>query len=243
MDDSPSFTFADHRLALHHERAASFIGPDGAPTLLIADPHLGKPGFFRSHGIPVPEAATGADLARLTQAIRRSQARRLIVLGDLFHGPFDPECEPALAGLRRWREAHPDLLITLVRGNHDLKAGDPPSDLAIRCVSEPYPFAGMDLRHTPLEHEPAEGQGSRPGLAGHVHPAIWLGGEKVACFAFGPSFGLLPAFGGFTGTKLIRVGPGWRCFAVGPGAVVPLPSQVVAAQRPSRFRPRPRSRR
>jgi metallophosphoesterase superfamily enzyme len=56
-----------------------------AATLIIADPHVGKPGAFRAAAIAAPEGTTIADLERLSTAIRRCGAQRLIVLGDLLH--------------------------------------------------------------------------------------------------------------------------------------------------------------
>ncbi|RZW19112.1 MAG: DEAD/DEAH box helicase, partial [Desulfobulbaceae bacterium] len=54
--------------------------------LLAADLHLGKEGTFRSAGIPLPEGPSVETLDRLDQALARSGATRLVVLGDLFHG-------------------------------------------------------------------------------------------------------------------------------------------------------------
>ena len=46
-------------------------------------------------------------------------------------------------------------------------------------------------------------------LAGHVHPSIKLRGKarqslRLPCFYFSDQNGLLPAFGKFTGTAIIR---------------------------------------
>jgi metallophosphoesterase superfamily enzyme len=56
-------------------------------TLVVADVHLGKEVAFRAASLPVPGDATGEDLDRLGRAVTRTGAERLIVLGDLFHGP------------------------------------------------------------------------------------------------------------------------------------------------------------
>src|SRR5204863_7878848 len=48
-------------------------------TLLIADPHLGKPAAFRSGGVPVPERSTTADLDRLGAAAREFRPDRLVI--------------------------------------------------------------------------------------------------------------------------------------------------------------------
>ena len=54
-------------------------------ALLVSDVHLGKAETFQHYGIPVPGAVNGATLHRLAQVCDRTQARRLIILGDLFH--------------------------------------------------------------------------------------------------------------------------------------------------------------
>src|SRR5690606_28386247 len=56
-----------------------------AGALLVSDVHLGKAAAFRANGLPVPEAVTDLDLARLSRLVERTGARRLIVLGDMVH--------------------------------------------------------------------------------------------------------------------------------------------------------------
>jgi metallophosphoesterase superfamily enzyme len=62
-------------------------------------------------------------------------------------------------------------------------------------------------------------------LAGHVHPAVRVGGRgrdrlRLPCFWFGPRVGVLPAFGAFTGTHTITPAPGDRVFAVADDRVL-----------------------
>lgn len=200
---------------MHLSADKALIWP-AARTLLIADPHFGKGAAFRAAGIPVPEGATGADLARLTKLLDMSAARRLIVLGDFFHAR-EGRCPGTLGAIESWRAAHPGLDIMLVMGNHDRHAGRPPEEWGFQCVDEhregPFVF----------RHEPTEDAGGYV-LAGHVHPAIRLddigGSEKAACFWFGERVGVLPAFGRFTGTHAVRSTRGDRVYAVGPGAVI-----------------------
>jgi metallophosphoesterase superfamily enzyme len=107
----------------------------------------------------------------------------------------------------------------LVRGNHDRGAGDPPPEWRIEAWDEPFELPPFVLRHEPAE------AGRRPVLAGHLHPAVRLrdgdGSQlRVPCFWFGPRVALLPAFGDFTGTALVRPRKGDRVFAVGSDSVV-----------------------
>jgi len=54
-------------------------------ALIVADVHWGKAASFRAQGVPVPRGTTQAGLARLDDALTRTGATRLYVLGDLLH--------------------------------------------------------------------------------------------------------------------------------------------------------------
>jgi DNA ligase-associated metallophosphoesterase len=184
-----------------------------AETLVVADLHWGKAATFRAAGIPVPVGATSDDLARLDAALFRTCARRLVVLGDLFHAKAGRIASQTLAELRRWRVLREELEIMLVRGNHDRHAGDPPDDLRINCVNAPAFVPPFVLRHEPAPS--TEGY----TLAGHLHPAIVLAGpalqrERLPCFWFTPRGAVLPAFGSFTGFASVVPGPEDRIFVV-----------------------------
>lgn len=209
-------TLAGEDVRLLSERALFW---PRACTLVVADVHWGKAATFRAAGIPIPGGTTSEDLARLDAALRRTGARRLLVLGDLFHAKAGRIATRTLAELRGWRERCTGLEIQLVRGNHDRHAGDPPNDLRINCVNAPAfvpPFV--------FRHEPAE-RGDGYGLAGHVHPGITLMGrglqrETLPCFVFGQTGAVLPAFGSFTGFGTVEPGPGDRAFVVVEGEVL-----------------------
>ncbi len=193
-----------------------------ACTLVVADVHWGKAATFRAAGIPIPGGTTTEDLARLDRAVQRTGARRLVVLGDLFHARAGRVATRTLATLRDWREGASRLEIQLVRGNHDRHAGDPPDDLRINCVNAPAFLPPFVLRHQP--------QVSPDGhtLAGHVHPALVVSGpglqrERLPCFLVRPGLTLLPAFGSFTGMHPVQRCSGDRAFAVADGRVVALP--------------------
>jgi len=189
-------------------------------TLLVADVHLGKAAAFRSAAIPVPAGTTDDALARLDAALRRTNAERLIVLGDLFHarGGMNDEMLDAAAA---WRRHCRELSIGLVRGNHDLRAGDPPAEWAIQCIAEPHCEGPFVFRHHPAD----DGRGYV--LAGHLHPAVRLSGParqrlRLPCFWLGPRVGVLPAFGAFTGAVVVRPAVGDRVWVVAKRAVIPV---------------------
>ena len=58
-----------------------------------------------------------------------------------------------------------------------------------------------------------------------IHPAVALNGPgrqrlTLPCFHFGPQLGILPAFGEFTGTALMRREEGDRVYAIAGERVV-----------------------
>jgi DNA ligase-associated metallophosphoesterase len=198
------------RLHLLPQRAA-FVPAVG--TLLVADAHIGKAVSFRRLGVPVPQGTTTETLDRLSECVGATSATRVIFLGDFLHS-VRARAPDTLAALARWRAQHARLELTLVRGNHDGHAGDPPAALGVHCVDEPLPLHGLALCHHPQ---------SVPGsyvLAGHLHPGAVLGGRandrlRLPCFHFGPYGGVLPAFGAFTGLHVVRPGNdevSARCF-------------------------------
>jgi DNA ligase-associated metallophosphoesterase len=187
-------------------------------TLVAADLHWGKAAAFRAAAIPVPAGTTSEGLARLGRALDRTVARRLVVLGDLFHARRGrvPSLHDAI---QNWRAARPGLEIVLVRGNHDRGAGDPPAVWDVRCVNEPWVEGPFAFRHFP--EESPEGY----TLAGHLHPAVRLAGvgrqrATLPCFLFGDRVGLLPSFGPFTGRALVRPKSGERVFVIAGDEVV-----------------------
>lgn len=201
-------------LRLLPERAVYFAA---VGALLVADVHLGKAHSFRRLGVPVPEGTTEGTLARLARAIEVTGARHVVVLGDLLHAALATATsrgEATRSAVASWRRARPALRFTLVRGNHDARAGDPPAEWGVAVVDEPWPLGPFTLRH-----EPRADDAGRYVLAGHVHPALHLSGRgpgrvRLPCFHFGARVGVLPAFGEFTGGVGVRTAPGDRLFAV-----------------------------
>jgi DNA ligase-associated metallophosphoesterase len=195
-------TLAGEPVELHAERALYW--PRGK-TLFVADVHLGKSAAFRAGGVPVPSGATAADLARLARLVAATGAERLTVLGDFLHAAAGRTVALHDAFLA-WRDVHRALALTLVRGNHDEHAGDPPSAWGVDVVTEPHGAAPFLLCHEP----PDDGDGPDLlgyALAGHVHPGVRISGiagqsERLPCFVLGHSRAILPAFGRFTGLAL-----------------------------------------
>ena len=189
-------------------------------TLLVADAHLGEATSFRQQGVPVPSGTTHETLSVLTGLIHRLDVRRVVFLGDFLHSARSLAPDTFVTMLR-WRELHSALELTLVRGNHDDRAGDPPALLDIQPFDEPLPLRGLALAHHP---RPMAGAFV---LAGHLHPCISVGGRahdwhRLPCFWFSDRVGVLPAFGAFTGMQAIRPQRGERVFAAAPDRVFEL---------------------
>ena len=186
-------------------------------ALLIADIHFGKAAAYRRLGQPVPHGTTQANLQRLDALLARYRCEQLIFLGDFLHAP-ESQTPATLGQLHAWRTRHPGLAITLIRGNHDRRAGDPPSTLGMTVVPEPLLLGPFALQHEPDPHP------THHVLAGHLHPAFRLNGRarqslRLPCFCIGERLSLLPAFGSFTGMMEVDADPGRRLFVVGDDCV------------------------
>ncbi|WP_332826997.1 ligase-associated DNA damage response endonuclease PdeM [Ramlibacter sp.] len=213
--------------ALLHPSGTLFLSAHG--TLLVADAHFGKAVSFRKLGVPVPRGTTTETTARLDAAIADTGARRVVFLGDFLHS-VRSHSTGTLGVLHAWRERHHDLELTLVRGNHDDRAGDPPPSLRFDVVDEPLMLGGFALCHHP---RPVDGAYV---LAGHWHPCISVTGRaferlRLPCFWMGDdsgqlprqAVGILPALGSFTGMHRIEPRAGDRIFPVAGDVVRALP--------------------
>jgi DNA ligase-associated metallophosphoesterase len=182
-------------------------------SLLIADAHFGKAAAYRKLGQPVPHGTTENNLRRLDALLDVWPCDELIFLGDFLHAP-ESHAAGTLAALAEWRGRHESLNITLIRGNHDKRAGDPPAYLNIKVVTEPLLLGPFALQHEPDPHP------THHVLAGHVHPAYRLYGKgrqrlRLPCFYVKKTLTLLPAFGAFTGGMNIEREQESRVYVVG----------------------------
>jgi DNA ligase-associated metallophosphoesterase len=188
--------------------------------LLIADAHFGKASAYRSLGQPVPQGTTTDNLQRLDRLLATYSCEQVVFLGDFLHGPGS-HASGTLNALRAWRERHSALALTLIRGNHDKRAGDPPGDLNIEVVTEPLLMGPFALQHEPDAHA------SHHVLAGHVHPVYRLRGKgrqslRLPCFRLGTRVSLLPAFGAFTGGYSVTLKEDSQVFVIGDHEVWPV---------------------
>jgi DNA ligase-associated metallophosphoesterase len=213
-----------------------WLRPDGTvwwpeqSTLFAADLHLGKGAAFRAQGQPVPAGRSAETLAHLEGAAQACGAAKLVLLGDLWHhaSGLSDTLHLQLAGLMtRWPT-------TLVLGNHDLPlAKRALIDLPVNACNAPLalgPLLALHEADFAERHDAAAGF----GLAGHLHPAVHLGGRggdrlRRPCFLHFAGGLVLPAFGRWTGAwaKWPRdyAAEGARVAVVGETQVQWLPSQ------------------
>lgn len=233
-----------HDLQLHPS-GAIYLPRHG--LVLVADAHFGKALSFRRLGVPVPQGTTQATLDKLDALLLETQATGVVFLGDFLHSAHvqtsvsSTENEgrnATLSALYAWRERNPDIRLTLVRGNHDSRAGDPPAALGLQVVNEPWVLPSQALPgesgSLPLAlcHHPQQ-LANAAVLAGHWHPCTILHGRahqrlRLPCFwltaaSAASGLGILPAFGSFTGMHPIERQLGDRVFAVAGQSVRELP--------------------
>ena len=197
--------------------------------LCVADAHFGKAAAYRALGQPVPHGTTAANLLRLDALLANYPVQELVFLGDFLHAPKS-HAATTLQALHEWRGRHTSLACTLVRGNHDLRAGDPPSSLAINVFNEPYVSGPFALRHTPAAHATANTvtrQNTHHVVAGHIHPVFQLQGRgrqrlRLPCFHVTDQMTVLPSFGEFTGGHPVEVTSSSRVFVTDGTGVWPV---------------------
>ena len=83
--------------------------------------------------------------------------------------------------------------MTLIRGNHDLRSGDPPKEWGITVVDEPWSCDGLSLYHHPPKDEALIDECAY-AFAGHVHPCVQVVGAgrdrlRLPCFHLGARVG------------------------------------------------------
>jgi len=213
-----------HALNLYNQRLLLLPGKaiywEKRESLLVADLHIGKSTHFRKHGIAVPDDVAQSNLDKLDAILDRTSPKRLIILGDLFHSDINNEWQQFV----KWRKSHPQLEVSLIIGNHDILNQQDYHAGRINVFQKmsvgPFQFV-HDIEE--LNEQPSD---DTYVLSGHIHPAVQLNGQgrqrmKLPCFYFGDDYGILPAFGGFTGTHVIEPKENDRVFMVVDSKIMP----------------------
>ena len=165
-------------------------------ALLVADLHLEKGSWFAKQGQMLPPYDSRETLERVADAIKATDARRVITLGDNFHDDagtsrLDPYAAGMLESLTR------ALDWVWVTGNHDAQM---PRAFGATLVEE------LELNGIVLRHEAKRGE-AKPELSGHYHPKMRVTvrhrriARPCAVISRGESADrmILPAFGAYTG--------------------------------------------
>lgn len=217
MMEHPSFDADGVPLTMLPERA--LLWREHA-MLILADVHFGKAAAFRAGGIPVPHGTTRANLEAIDALVQQHAVRHIVFLGDFLHARAG-RAAGTLSALSQWRDRNARLALTLVRGNHDHHAGDPPAELGIEIVDEPWRLGPLAFCHHPQTVEGAF------ALVGHVHPVYRLSAAgdalRLPCFVVDGRWAMLPAFGAFTGGHRVEAQPGQRIYLAAEDCVLPLP--------------------
>lgn len=213
-------TIAGEPVRLLRERA--MLLPERR-ILLVADLHFGKAETYRSLGVPMPEGIAEESIERLERAIDRSDAERVVILGDLVHCEEGME-EPIVELFERWRR-RVTLPISLVGGNHDAEVVIPRS-WRVDDDGDERTLGPFLLRHEPRPTVRTVSPDSPFVLAGHLHPVLSLGSgaRRVLAHAFivEPDQAVLPAFTPFARGARVKPEPDRerRVFAIAEGCVV-----------------------
>jgi DNA ligase-associated metallophosphoesterase len=186
--------------------------------LFVADLHLGRTESMQRQGCPVPNGDTEATLERLASVTEQTQAKTLIILGDLFHRA-DGVTTRLLEQLRDVMTTRLDKSV-LIEGNHDGPVVDARQELPVEIRTPPFELEPFTLTHRPMT-EP-----TGYNLAGHLHPTVHLEGPAerltLPCYRFDPGQGILPAFTLHANGVKQSPKPERRLFAVSESEVIPI---------------------
>lgn len=202
---------ADENMQLLSEKAIYLPDHD---MLIVSDLHFGKIEHFRKNGIGLPANAARKDIDKLDRLIRAVDAKDVVFLGDLFHSDLND----AWSAFKSMLELFPDKVFHLVLGNHDILDESMYDGMELTYQ--------MEINNLILTHEPMdEIKEGKYNLCGHIHPGVRLRGKgkqtlRIPCFYFGAHTGILPSFGTFTGTHVIKPTAEDRVFVVMEDVVV-----------------------
>ncbi len=163
-------------------------------AVILADMHLGKTGYFRERGIPIPSTVMHDDLQRLSRVIDTFQPEKMIIAGDMFHHNYNADIDI----FKYWRRQQTHTEFILVPGNHDKMLPIDYEKLDIRLAPELFSPGFFAIRHEPSA-QPAQFE-----INGHLHPGCVIKGRarqalRLPCFVVTSSQVILPAFSLFTG--------------------------------------------
>ncbi|MEL6123104.1 MAG: ligase-associated DNA damage response endonuclease PdeM [Bacteroidota bacterium] len=166
--------------------------------LLLSDIHLGKVEHFRKWGIALPRRAALDNYARLQDLILSVDIERVMILGDLFHSDLNQDWYR----FAEFIQIFSDVSFELVLGNHDIIGIDRFRSVLQQVHEDHVVIDGLLLSHEPMQMDGCY------NLSGHIHPGAVVHGRgkqrlRLPCFYFAERYGVLPAFGAFTGLHVL----------------------------------------
>ena len=205
-----------NRLLLHPQKAIYW---PAEKAILLSDLHLGKGAHFRKAGIAVPRSVADVNFRRLDMILEDCRPERVIFLGDLFHSDYN-HVWPMFC---QYLCDHDDVTFELVPGNHDILPGMAYEESCMVMRPEIYVVGNLALSHHPLEKDQLVPE--TYNIYGHIHPCVRLVDTagismKLPAFFFGPTAGILPAFGEFTGCAEVKARVTDRVFVLAEGVVI-----------------------
>lgn len=150
-------------------------------SLVAADIHFG---YEEVIGGALPLWSIDESMTRLCEAVARVNAREIILLGDVVHGPRMSEgaARQIVAALD---DLHERCELTIVAGNHE------GASRAANILGDTHDVVERD--GWLLVHGDEVIRGPRC-VIGHLHPSLHLGGgQSVPVFLAGPSLVVVPA--------------------------------------------------
>jgi len=206
--------FKQQTLQLHPTKAIYW---QDQAILLIADLHLGKAAHFRKKGLAAPATVLQKNLSNLASLLNEFKPCKVLFLGDLFHSSLNKVWEQFSLFLQNY----PAISFELVQGNHDILPTQFYENAQLEVYTEPLIIEDFVFTHYPLEEVPD----SLYNFYGHLHPGVVLSGfggheTRLACFHFGKTQCVLPAFGAFTGLLIVQPKIGDRVFVIAEETVL-----------------------
>lgn len=192
-------------------------------ALLIADLHLGKVTHFRKNGIGIPIGPEYENWEKLCSLITEYNPKVIYLLGDLFHSKYNNQWTNFLEIM----ETYNSIDWVLIKGNHDILPEEAYQHEVLKVMEGELSIPPFTLTHEP----PSDMKDDQFILCGHIHPAIRMVGAglqsmRVPCFYFNGHFGILPAFGAFTGMHTIKPTEGDKVFVIAEDMVIDMCDKV-----------------
>jgi DNA ligase-associated metallophosphoesterase len=212
-----NFTLAGNEVVLLAEKA---LWVPSQKCLVVADLHIGKIEHFRAAGIAVPSQANMHTLLKLATLITHFRPEKVVFLGDLFHSVRNQSYDD----LQTFLSDAENIEFILVMGNHDIMSESAYQMLGLTVVDD-YFLDNLWLTHEPQTiYKP-----DFYNLAGHIHPGVRLKGKgkqglTLPCFYFHEYYGVLPAFGYFTGKAILKMDKKSTIFAIADDKIIHIPN-------------------